>query len=102
MDRCDAPPASRRAHLYVLGERRGVPPQRRLPHGLPDAHAQSAAAAQRHRRRQPAPRARKAERPRAGVGAPVTQFVVLYAAMYAAYGVASPFLPAFVTERGLQ
>ena len=28
-------------------------------------------------------------------------FIVLYAAMYAAYGVASPFLPAFVTERGL-
>jgi PPP family 3-phenylpropionic acid transporter len=31
----------------------------------------------------------------------VTKFVVLYAAMYAAYGVASPFLPAFVSERGL-
>jgi PPP family 3-phenylpropionic acid transporter len=29
------------------------------------------------------------------------RFVVLYAAMYAAYGVASPFLPAFVSERGL-
>jgi PPP family 3-phenylpropionic acid transporter len=28
-------------------------------------------------------------------------FIVLYAAMYAAYGVASPFLPAFVSERGL-
>jgi PPP family 3-phenylpropionic acid transporter len=27
--------------------------------------------------------------------------VALYAAMYAAYGVASPFLPAFVSERGL-
>jgi len=27
--------------------------------------------------------------------------VVLYAAMYAAYGVASPFLPAFVNERGV-
>jgi PPP family 3-phenylpropionic acid transporter len=26
---------------------------------------------------------------------------VLYAAMYAAYGVASPFLPAFITERGV-
>ena len=29
------------------------------------------------------------------------KFVALYAAMYAAYGVASPFLPAFVSERGL-
>ena len=29
------------------------------------------------------------------------RFVALYAAMYAAYGVASPFLPAFVRERGL-
>jgi MFS transporter, PPP family, 3-phenylpropionic acid transporter len=29
------------------------------------------------------------------------KFVVLYAAMYAAYGVASPFLPTFVSERGL-
>lgn len=30
------------------------------------------------------------------------KFLVLYAAMYAAYGVSSPFLPAFVTERGLR
>jgi MFS transporter, PPP family, 3-phenylpropionic acid transporter len=29
------------------------------------------------------------------------RFVVLYAAMYAAYGVASPFLPAFLGTRGL-
>src|SRR5438309_8529199 len=29
------------------------------------------------------------------------RFVVLYAAMYAAYGVASPFLPAFVASRGI-
>lgn len=29
------------------------------------------------------------------------RFVLLYAAMFAAYGVASPFLPAFVNERGL-
>ena len=29
------------------------------------------------------------------------RFVLLYAAMYAAFGVASPFLPAFVSERGL-
>jgi PPP family 3-phenylpropionic acid transporter len=29
------------------------------------------------------------------------KFVTLYAAMYAAYGVAAPFLPAFVSERGL-
>ncbi|HET7670055.1 MAG TPA: MFS transporter [Burkholderiales bacterium] len=28
-------------------------------------------------------------------------FVILYAAMYGAYGVASPFLPAFVTSRGI-
>jgi len=32
----------------------------------------------------------------------VPRFILLYAAMYAAYGVASPFLPAFVSERGLQ
>ena len=31
----------------------------------------------------------------------LTRFMVLYAAMYAAYGVASPFLPAFVNERGV-
>ena len=30
------------------------------------------------------------------------KFLVLYGAMYAAYGVSSPFLPAFVTERGLR
>src|SRR5919206_3317266 len=29
------------------------------------------------------------------------RFVLLYAAMYAAYGVASPFLPAFVSSRGI-
>lgn len=29
------------------------------------------------------------------------RFLFLYAAMYAAFGVASPFLPAFVSERGL-
>ena len=29
------------------------------------------------------------------------RFILLYAAMYAAYGVASPFLPAFVNARGL-
>jgi PPP family 3-phenylpropionic acid transporter len=29
------------------------------------------------------------------------KFVLLYAAMYAAYGVASPFLPAFINDRGL-
>src|SRR6266446_9299729 len=28
-------------------------------------------------------------------------FLLLYAAMYAAFGVASPFLPAFVSARGL-
>ena len=31
----------------------------------------------------------------------LTRFVLLYAAMYAAYGVASPFLPAFVASRGI-
>ncbi len=31
----------------------------------------------------------------------LSKFVALYAAMYAAYGVASPFLPAFVSGRGL-
>ncbi|HYN13757.1 MAG TPA: MFS transporter, partial [Burkholderiales bacterium] len=29
------------------------------------------------------------------------RFVLLYAAMYAAFGVASPFLPAFLSARGL-
>jgi PPP family 3-phenylpropionic acid transporter len=29
------------------------------------------------------------------------RFILLYAAMYAAYGVASPFLPGFVAERGV-
>jgi PPP family 3-phenylpropionic acid transporter len=31
----------------------------------------------------------------------LTKFILLYAAMYAAFGVASPFFPAFITERGL-
>ena len=33
--------------------------------------------------------------------AALPRFVLLYAAMYAAYGVASPFLPAFVNSRGI-
>jgi MFS transporter, PPP family, 3-phenylpropionic acid transporter len=32
---------------------------------------------------------------------PLTRFILLYAAMYAAFGVASPFLPAFLSTRGL-
>ena len=32
---------------------------------------------------------------------PLTRFILLYAAMYAAFGVASPFLPAFLSGRGL-
>jgi PPP family 3-phenylpropionic acid transporter len=32
---------------------------------------------------------------------PLTRFILLYAAMYAAFGVASPFLPAFLSARGL-
>jgi PPP family 3-phenylpropionic acid transporter len=32
---------------------------------------------------------------------PLTRFILLYAAMYAAFGVASPFLPAFMSARGL-
>ena len=32
---------------------------------------------------------------------PLTRFILLYAAMYAAFGVASPFLPAFVSGAGL-
>ena len=32
---------------------------------------------------------------------PLTRFVLLYAAMYAAFGVASPFLPSFFSTRGL-
>ena len=31
----------------------------------------------------------------------LAKFILLYAAMYAAFGVASPFLPAFLTARGL-
>jgi MFS transporter, PPP family, 3-phenylpropionic acid transporter len=31
----------------------------------------------------------------------LTRFILLYAAMYAAFGVASPFLPSFVSARGL-
>jgi len=31
----------------------------------------------------------------------LTKFIVLYVAMYAAFGVASPFLPAFLSARGL-
>src|ERR671922_860129 len=31
----------------------------------------------------------------------LARFIVLYAAMYAAFGVASPFLPGFVSSRGL-
>lgn len=33
--------------------------------------------------------------------APLIRFVLLYAAMYAAFGVASPFLPRFLSEQGL-
>src|SRR5262245_42438365 len=32
---------------------------------------------------------------------PLPRFLLLYAALYSAYGVASPFLPAFVSSRGL-
>jgi PPP family 3-phenylpropionic acid transporter len=32
---------------------------------------------------------------------PLTRFILLYAAMYAGFGVASPFLPAFLSGRGL-
>src|ERR1051325_665099 len=32
---------------------------------------------------------------------PLLRFVLLYAAMYAAFGVASPFLPRFLSEQGL-
>lgn len=32
---------------------------------------------------------------------PLTRFILLYAVMYAAFGVASPFLPAFLSSRGL-
>lgn len=43
--------------------------------------------------------------PASGIGAlrstALPRFILLYAAMYAAYGVASPFLPAFLHERGL-
>src|SRR5512142_3500386 len=32
---------------------------------------------------------------------PLPKFILLYAAMYAGFGVASPFLPAFMSARGL-
>src|SRR5919107_1200082 len=32
---------------------------------------------------------------------PLTRFILLYTAMYAAFGVASPFLPSFLSARGL-
>ena len=32
---------------------------------------------------------------------PLTRFILLYAVMYAAFGVASPFLPSFLSARGL-
>ena len=32
---------------------------------------------------------------------PLIRFILLYAAMYAAFGVASPFLPSFLSARGL-
>ena len=32
---------------------------------------------------------------------PLTRFILLYAAMYGAFGVASPFLPSFLSARGL-
>jgi PPP family 3-phenylpropionic acid transporter len=32
---------------------------------------------------------------------PLTRFILLYGAMYAAFGVASPFLPTFMSRRGL-
>jgi exonuclease III len=39
-----APACIRPAHLHLLGQRGGVPTQRRVPHGLPAAHALAAAA----------------------------------------------------------
>lgn len=36
-----------------------------------------------------------------GVRASLIRFIALYAALYGAFGVASPFLPAFLAERGL-
>jgi PPP family 3-phenylpropionic acid transporter len=32
---------------------------------------------------------------------PVASFIVLYALLYGAFGAASPFLPAFIEERGI-
>src|SRR5258705_5798496 len=32
---------------------------------------------------------------------PVTNFIVLYALLYAAFGAASPFMPALIEERGI-
>ena len=39
--------------------------------------------------------------PRSNPERPLGSFIVLYAALYAAFGVASPFLPAFIEGRGI-
>ena len=36
-----------------------------------------------------------------GVVTPLPRFLVLYAVLYAAFGAASPFLPALIEERGI-
>ena len=38
---------------------------------------------------------------RTGLKAPLGRFIVLYALLYSAFGVASPFLPAFIEARGI-
>ena len=40
-------------------------------------------------------------RPRDQVLPPVASFIVLYTLLYGAFGAASPFLPAFIEERGM-
>src|SRR2546421_9547614 len=39
--------------------------------------------------------------PNVRIGTPILGFLILYVAMYSAFGVASPFLPSFIEARGI-
>src|SRR2546423_8195962 len=39
--------------------------------------------------------------PNVRIGTPLLGFLILYVAMYSAFGVASPFLPSFIEARGI-
>jgi exodeoxyribonuclease-3 len=61
-------PASRRAHLHLLGQRPGVSTQRRLPHGFPAVEPGPGPAACGERGRSSRTRPRALKRPRSRVG----------------------------------